>query len=411
MADSAFHVLSLCSGTAMLDEGVRIALPEARTVGYVEREAFAQGILLARMGDAALEPAPIWCGPLEDFPSREWRGAVDCITAGFPCQPWSAAGKQQGEADDRWLWPAIAGIIRAVEPPVVFLENVPGLVAGRGINRVFGDLAGLGFDAEWCSLSAADVGAAHLRKRVFILAVDARGGRRILRESSERCERLAHWRDAELEHADGDLGRGRSPESRSLANAEGERNGSGNLSVRDGAPNSEHANRNDALANTKGRRRGELVEERGSEGRAPARGTSADVLADADGRQREQLRGSISIEGGRLRGFDGGGVALAERGSERLEGERGGGTAAGSTRRSGGADIFAPGPGDPRWGDILAADPWLAPAIEPGVCGLADGDAVVVDEHRTDQLRAVGNGVVALQAGVAFAVLTRRLLT
>lgn len=198
MADSAFHVLSLCSGTAMLDEGVRVAVPEARTVGYVEREAFAQGILLARMGDAALEPAPVWCGPLEDFPSGEWRGAVDCITAGFPCQPWSAAGKQQGEADERWLWPAIAGIIRAVEPSLVFLENVPGLVAGRGINRVLGDLAALGFDAEWCSISAADVGAAHLRERVFILAVDTRGGRRVLRESSERRERFADGCDAEL---------------------------------------------------------------------------------------------------------------------------------------------------------------------------------------------------------------------
>jgi hypothetical protein len=76
-----------------------------------------------------------------------------------------------------------------------------------------------------------------------------------------------------------------------------------------------------------------------------------------------------------------------------------------------GSGIFAPGPGDPRWPAILAADPWLAPALEPGFRGLAHGDAVVVDEHRTDQLRAIGNGVVALQAGVAFAVLTRRFLT
>jgi len=133
VADSAFHILSLCSGIGMLDEGVRVAVPTARVVGYVERDAFAQATLLARMEGASLEPAPVWCGALEDFPRREWRGAVDAITAGFPCQPWSAAGLQRGESDERWLWPAIADVIGAVEPSVVFLENVAGLVSGRGI--------------------------------------------------------------------------------------------------------------------------------------------------------------------------------------------------------------------------------------------------------------------------------------
>jgi DNA (cytosine-5)-methyltransferase 1 len=75
------------------------------------------------------------------------------------------------------------------------------------------------------------------------------------------------------------------------------------------------------------------------------------------------------------------------------------------------SSIFAPGPRDPRWPEILGAEPWLSPSLEPGFRGVAHGDAVVVDEHRTDQLRAIGNSVVALQAGVAFAVLTRRLLT
>lgn len=107
----------------------------------------------------------------------------------------------------------------------------------------------------------------------------------------------------------------------------------------------------------------------------------------------------------------GAGEELADCRRERLEGVRGGGPTAGPARRSSGADIFAPGPHDPRWRDILAESPFLAPAIKSGFRSVAYGDAVVVDESRTDQLRAIGNGVVALQAGIAFAVLTRRFLT
>lgn len=168
----------------MLDEGVCCAVPGARVVAYVEREAFAASVLLARMGEASLEPAPIWCGNLEEFSASDWHGAVDCITAGFPCQPWSTAGKQLGTKDERWIWPEIARIIRQIDPPLVCLENVPGLISGRGLNCVLGDLATMGFDAEWCRVAAADVGASHLRERIFILAIDPRRGRRILRQSS-----------------------------------------------------------------------------------------------------------------------------------------------------------------------------------------------------------------------------------
>jgi DNA (cytosine-5)-methyltransferase 1 len=325
VADTGFHVLSLCSGTGMLDEGIRGALPEARTVAYVEREAFAEALLLARMGDASLDAAPVWCGPLEDFKFREWRGALDCLTAGFPCQPWSAAGNQRGTDDDRWIWPGILDGIRDSGTPSVFLENVPGLIAGRGLNRVFGDLAGLGFDAEWCSITAADVGAAHLRKRIFILAVDACRGRGVLRQSS--FGRLA-------------LGR--------LAD--------GSDSALDDAASSRLTGRKNA-------------------------GTDC---GDAHGDRGGCLESQRNL------------VSVANTGSGGLE-ARGNG-------------LFAPGPGDPRWRDILAGELWLAPAIKPGIRSVAHGDAVVVDEYRADQLRAIGNGVVALQAAVAFAVLTRRLL-
>jgi len=122
------------------------------------------------MEDEALDPAPIWCGDLADLDCAPFAGRVDLVTAGFPCQPWSVAGKREGKHDDRWIWPGIARIIREVRPGLVFLENVRGLVSGGGLEPVLGDLAGLGFDAEWTCLRASEVGAPHRRERVFVLA-------------------------------------------------------------------------------------------------------------------------------------------------------------------------------------------------------------------------------------------------
>lgn len=94
----------------------------------------------------------------------------DIICGGFPCQDISNAGKRVGIDGERsGLWSEFARIIREVRPRFVFVENVAAL-AVRGLDRVLGDLAALGFDAEWDVLRAADVGAPHLRARIFILA-------------------------------------------------------------------------------------------------------------------------------------------------------------------------------------------------------------------------------------------------
>ncbi len=191
VVDPPITVLSLCSGIGMLDEGLSLGVEyltgsPARVVGYCERETFAASILLARMADEALEPAPLYVGNFEDADWGMWAGAVDCVVAGFPCQPWSAAGEQKGTDDERWLWPAIARCLSIVKPPLCFLENVPGLVSGGGLELVLSDLAALGFDAEWCHLSAADVGASHERERIFVLAFEPGGGQRILRQSPRR---------------------------------------------------------------------------------------------------------------------------------------------------------------------------------------------------------------------------------
>lgn len=169
------RMLELCAGYG----GFSLALRGiARTVCFVERDSYAAATLVARMDEARLDQAPIW-SDLTTFDARAWRGRVDLITAGFPCQPFSAAGKRLGTDDDRWLWPDIARIIRDVEPRYVFLENVPGVVRA-GLAHVLGDLAQYGFDAEWGLYAASDVGAPHRRQRFWLvaeLADAANGGR------------------------------------------------------------------------------------------------------------------------------------------------------------------------------------------------------------------------------------------
>lgn len=166
---AALTGLALCSGIGGLELGLTLALEDAYRCGvYVERDPFAAAVLVARMEDAILDQAPVW-DDLTTFDGRPWRGVVDIVSAGFPCQPWSQAGKRTGTADHRWLWTDIANIIRDVGPEWIFLENVPGL-AGGGLEHVLSDLAEAGFDAEWDLFSARDAGASHKRERLFILA-------------------------------------------------------------------------------------------------------------------------------------------------------------------------------------------------------------------------------------------------
>lgn len=150
-----------------------------RAAGYVERDGYCQAVLEARIRDGLLDPAPIF-GDVRAFLRDGWadryRGLVDVVTAGFPCQPFSVAGKRKACGDERNLWPETAEVLKRVRPAFALLENVPGLFSARSaegrnyFGTVLGDLAALGFDAEWGVLGAADVGAPHLRKRLWILA-------------------------------------------------------------------------------------------------------------------------------------------------------------------------------------------------------------------------------------------------
>ncbi|MCK5643856.1 MAG: DNA cytosine methyltransferase [Gammaproteobacteria bacterium] len=170
-ADVADHprVLSLFSGGSGLDLAIELALPEARTVCFVEGDVQAARVLATRMEAGDLAPAPVW-SDVRDFAGIPWRGRVDLIAGGFPCQDISLAGSGAGIDGSRsGLWGEFARIIREVGPRLVFVENVAALTS-RGLDRVLGDLASLGFDAEWTTLSAGACGAPHRRDRIFILA-------------------------------------------------------------------------------------------------------------------------------------------------------------------------------------------------------------------------------------------------
>jgi len=162
-------LISLCSGYGGIERGIAAALRrEPRTLALVEGEAFAIANLVAKMEAGEMVPAPIWTD-VKTFPSRLFRGRVDILTAGYPCQPFSAAGKRLGTEDSRHLWPYIRQHIRAIEPLYCFFENVEGHIS-LGLSTVISDLEEDGYRATWGIFSAAEVGAPHQRKRVFILA-------------------------------------------------------------------------------------------------------------------------------------------------------------------------------------------------------------------------------------------------
>jgi DNA (cytosine-5)-methyltransferase 1 len=126
--------------------------------------------LCARQNDKILPPFPIW-DDVQTFDGNPWRGIVDVVSGGFPCQDISAAGKGAGiEGNKSSMWKHMARIIGEVRPQYVFVENSP-MLTSRGLGVVLADLSKMGFDAKWGVVSAADVGANHLRERIWIRAV------------------------------------------------------------------------------------------------------------------------------------------------------------------------------------------------------------------------------------------------
>lgn len=167
-------LLSFCSGIRGLERGLERAFERLRwkmpTVAcYVEINAFEIFNLVNAMEKGVLDPAPIFTD-LKKFPTAPFRNCIDGILAGFPCQPFSVVGNQQGKEDPRHLWPYIRNHIHAIGPLFFYGENVPGLL-DIGYREVRSDLEELGYTVKEGIFSAEEVGAPHRRKRLFILAI------------------------------------------------------------------------------------------------------------------------------------------------------------------------------------------------------------------------------------------------
>ena len=202
--------LSLCSGYDGIGLGLRRVWPQVREIAHVEIEAFAAANLVAKMEAGELDSAPVWTN-LKTFPAWRFRGCVDILSAGFPCQPFSCAGARAADDDPRHLWPYVRQAVGLIQPRMVIFENVEGIISsklkGAGWNdpegtpvllHVLRELERTGYKCTWGIFSAAEVGAPHQRKRVFIIGLEdtnsSRGEKSMqldtnLPTESSRCHR------------------------------------------------------------------------------------------------------------------------------------------------------------------------------------------------------------------------------
>lgn len=402
---------SICTGGGGLDLGFELAIGGAKPAFMVEREAFCAAHLVAAMQKGLMAPAPLW-SDARTFNGRPWRGAVDFLIGGIPCQPWSVAGRQKGADDERDLWPAFRRILVQSGAWGCLIENVAGMLSEGGTERVCRDLQRLGYSVEGGLFTAAEVGASHERKRLFILAMadrprqpDNRAGQSGTgwrREFTDRCVKMA------------------------------DRNSAGLESDRQQVPRTAQAKQD--------RRGFEL-----------GGGYMADPIDGGQRRKGNQKQPSkLADKGiGKLANPVSSGHDRGPHDAQRRPGERNAAQGAGG--------VFPPGPGDIEgWRRAISARPELLPAysrhdlfkiairnaliaanVDPGewwnekgmlaaavrtlgssgvqekaesiLRGVVDELESPMDDYRIDRLRMLGNGVVPLQAAYAIRTLLARL--
>ena len=447
--------LSLCAGYGGIDLGLRRVLPECRTVAYVEIEAFAIQNLVDKIEAEQLDPAPVYTD-VKSFPFKEFRGCVDILSGGFPCQPFSQAGSQRSTEDPRHIFPYILEGIRECRPSVVFLENVEGIISSKTkdgesvLQYVLRSLEEVGYSATAGVFSASEIGAPHQRKRVFILGYSTladsnnnRYGQNTTRQEKkggvsqehrqEVCggmsDRTSQQHNSELADSTDIRCGGRSNRNGAI--------GSGiqieETQVRPMVRSQASGCSGDfgELADTTGNQDGGIDKQRL---RKLPIGNSQGELANSDssgGRQdrwQSELRAegieqsSCNQGGARERqapeGQEGQHKAVGNANVQRLErklqarklNQKGREEPTGCTTSDGRvrSDQWPSRPNEPQY-------EWEEPRVfeaQPELGGATHGSAIGVDsnQNRTDRLRLLGNGVVPGVAEKAFTVLLSRLI-
>ena len=355
--------LSLCTGYGGIERGLELTGEQLNVLAHVEIEAFAIANLVAKMEEGKLAPSPIWSN-LKTLPVEPFRDRVDLITGGYPCQPFSAAGKRAGKDDPRHLWPYISDIIRAVRPVRCFFENVEGHIS-LGLREVISDLESLGYKTTWGIFSAAEVGAPHQRKRVYILA-------------DSQSQRHGSWGgQRDLHKADG--GQIRECLSKPPITSE-----------------SEGTELSDSLANSISAAARDNSGTSTDKGRGPSAVGSAS-LRQAHGEELPVRAGAASANSTAELGYSQhDGLSVSEvtgitpaTGNNSTKGENASCESKGASKPCGSRDI--------RNKQVSGNERWLP---EPNVGRMVDGCA-----NRVDRIRLLGNGVVPQTAAKAWITL------
>ena len=385
------HGLSLCAGGGGLDLGLMLAEPDFHTRCFVEWEEYPRQAIIAGQRAGYFAPAPIW-DDLRTFDARPWAGRIDTLLAGYPCQPFSAAGKRLGEDDERHLWPEVARCARELGDGLewIFLENVAGHVS-LGLETVLRELWDMGFTPAAGLFSAGETGAPHERLRIFIVA------HRVLADPG---------------------------------NARSSRAGSRSQSCGEIVQLGDDCREEIGVGHASGIGRREWWPEPIIRGRRDAAACASGAMADAGGRRPDGSATWQDQQPGRTEAVSTG-AAMADTGGAELEGiERGQHHPGrwqipdGYPALQGGTGLHPPGPGDlAGWAAVLASRPDLAPAVSlrdvkraadhfaalvaRGIMAESEAESIVCRmaaslSNRSRALRLLGNAVHPLAAGHAW---------
>ena len=198
MDTTQINHISLCAGYGGIDLGLKRILSNCVTIAYCEIELYPIANLVSKIEskEKQLDEAPIFTN-LRTFNANPFRGMVDILSGGFPCQPFSSAGNKKSTDDPRHLFPDIERIILECEPRIIFLENVEGIISSKlggeentsVLKYVLESLEKMDYRATAGLFSAEEISAPHRRKRVFIAGVSNNDGERLIRKQESNSEK------------------------------------------------------------------------------------------------------------------------------------------------------------------------------------------------------------------------------